>query len=260
MRLQAQKIRCVVLAYSIFFSCIDLENRPAQAIQLNGGVEVEEKLDALPSELKKGVPLKTQPLLPQAAGDWFTIPDWLAGTWQSVQILQLSTLNQKTSEETEMGKTIPVIEREKFGLQLDNKSGIWTAGRSYGFVKSANEQTWKSFRTNTLVGKSADSMTFRTDDLGFQLDDKSQIKMLSRQQSIRTFRLLDDKTIVAMCTVRVYDSAGLSVSTSKVVCIFRKAEDFSPTDVSDDHDLRGSFSKFLQRTGHGNLLATPARE
>lgn len=229
--------------------------RPAYSTPLSGHIEVREKLESLPANLKQGNEFAVPGSI-QNASDWYVIPPWLSGKWQLIQLLQLSIVNNLTATESQTVKAVPLSETETFGYQRDRKGGIWNAARSYLLETSQKpEESTKLFRINSVVGASEDSFSMRTDDIKLQLNDKSRIKSALRTQLARTFRPLDSQTMVAFSISRTYDSSGLPMNTSKLVGIYQKKDDYSDLDSYDDHDLHASFSKFLQRTGHGNLLA-----
>jgi hypothetical protein len=222
---------------------------------LEGGVEVQARIEPLSSKLSPGLSLDETAVLTDS--DWYAIPEWLSGTWQTVQILQLSSVDQRTAHEDTTCKAVAGSEEETFGYQLDNQRRPWTLALSVGFKESGTSGNFQwQRRVNLPIGESSDSVTFRSNDLLVDLGESAHIKGVVRRQIKRNLHRMDANTVSALYWSREYDAAGLPSRTGKEIRIMRKIGDFSPKDMVGDRDLKTSFIKFLQKTGHANLISS----
>ena len=123
----------------------------ASAELLQGSVEVQDKIEELSPKLRNGEQLTERAHAIPAENDWYPIPIWMTGVWQTIQVLQLSSIDQRTAEETSTPKAIAYSEQERFGFQLDSRKQSWTPGFSVDF-KNLQDMNAKTTRTNSLIG------------------------------------------------------------------------------------------------------------
>ncbi len=262
----SQKFLNVFIVSSIYSMCC----APALSqMMLTGGIEHAEKLTPAANEFAPGKPLADpKQVVNKTAGEWYTIPNWLTGTWSTIQQVKIKSFNEETGNSDEK----PVVERgrekETFGFQLDKQHNYWTSGKSVEPIKSKIEKSIVDddgktkivtkieykFRRNEIVSCEGNKVVLKTTDVVVSTNpDTKRIEDTNQVESIRTFVLMDDKLLAVRSDVQHYDRLGFPKERSVLAEFRAKDADFKVVNEVDGVSLFASFKDFLQKHGQLNL-------
>jgi hypothetical protein len=236
--------------------------------RLEGGINHKVELAPGLASLKPGSDFSIDFLRPQPNDSWVKIPQWLAGTWRSLNVLRTFRYDEKSGQTDNSSQIIQKTSREIFGLQQDSAGDIWTlsinpnptlgqertlegsegtpgqltAIDSYAISKNDYQQTGTDRAT---ISSSAEEIRV----------DKATNKIVSieTQKVIRKFSLLEDGLVSCLCDQTSFEKDGTPASKQKFVIILRRIEPFKNQDDLNAIKLKSSFEKYLDKTGQLNL-------
>jgi hypothetical protein len=233
---------------------------------LKGGIQHSERLDALGDMWLPGKEFPKYAPVENFSGEWFMLPNWLAGTWVSVQEIETEFHDNKTGQSSSDIKILKTRERESFGWQTDSRGEIWTTKEPLKPVDQeepvkevesggGNRTTVKLLRFNQPVEEAEDSISFKSKDIRIRIDSETnKIQSVARDENIRKLVRLGDDIIAVHSDIRSYDDQGFPKGHKTIVAFYRKEHDFVKLDEFANRELRSSFSKYLQRTGKIYLI------
>lgn len=242
----------------------------AEGTTISGQVEHSEKLPAVPTGLKSGAVFAQAVVAPNPDTDWFSIPGWLAGTWQTIQISRISKADDLTGETNATIATVASRERETFGYQLDKVHGIWTPRHTFlPIVSSVSVQTLENeksaqvpgtcyvTRDNYLISADESKVVLRSVDISVVVrDDKNQIDSVEQRETVRTISPMSGGIIAIASDTQVFDAKGYRKSHERTVEFRMQSRPFQVIDEFAGVSAHVSFAKYLQRTGRIGLTPT----
>jgi hypothetical protein len=240
-----------------------------RANRLSGGIEHVEKLSPLSESLKPEKPFDDKKNESVEKADWFEIPNWLGGTWRSIQVVETEHSDEVTGARTADTRIVNERERETLGFQLDSQRHIWTISHPLTkFVHISEVEGSKADGT----AKKPSVITYTTRDyepqesasnlVRYKLIDivvrvrtaDNKIDSVERQEIIRKIVLLDADVIAISSDVQIYDQAGFPTVRRKIFELRKREKSFEVVDLVNGTNLHSSFSKFLERGGKMNHL------
>jgi len=227
---------------------------------LSGGIEHSDKLEPAPDELKPGKGLEDKKPAMKPAGEWFSLPSWLAGSWRTIQLVRTNQYDDATGASDNKTAILSEREKETFGFQLDKQHNYWTPSTSIEPIKvevqetktdskDAEKRTLYKFRRNEVVSQSGEKLVIKSIDTVVGINpDTRRINEVELRESIRTFILLDSNVLAIYSDIQTYDSTGFPKSRSKTAEFRSKDGDFKVIDQIGSLSLYASFKSFLQKT------------
>lgn len=244
---------------------------------LTGGIEHAEKLPSASENLKPGKAFEDKLITKARSGNWFEIPGWLAGTWQSIQVIQLSNYDCRTGKTDSNTTIVPANETETFGYQVDNRQNIWTLKQSATPIISAAEVadqaqdkqpgkeprmiplTKYTLRENTLTESNDKEVVFKSlDTIVSVRSDTKTIYDVEQRESIRRVADMQNDVVAVTSDVQTYDRFGFPQTRLKLAEFRKRSRDFKVVDEIKGGSLYASFKNFLQEEGKLNLA--PSRK
>jgi|GEM_PF-3388152 len=245
---------------------------PVYAHTIAGGVEHAEKLSNIGDKFKVGKVFEDRLVTRAASGNWFEIPAWLAGTWQSIQVVQLSSYDSKTGQSDNSTIIIPANETETFGYQIDNRQSIWTIKQGvvplvHG-TEIANPEPDKkppmipvtkyTLRESSLIDISEKGVTLKSLDVIITVrSDNKGILDVEQREVLRTFCPIQAGVLAVTSDAQIYDRFGFPLTRVKAAEFRKQVRDFKVLDESKGASLYASFKNFLQESG--KLSLAPVR-
>lgn len=236
---------------------------------IKAGVVHSERLGPLKGTVKIGQILQEQISTESADGRWFEIPNWLAGTWRTIQGTRLSSYDDRTGEADDKPIVTQSRERETLGFQLDRSRNVWTSSSNIVPIAYSTELKRVSaegddesipalvsiLRENHLLKVEKDTVSIKSVDLVItSRKDTKQIQSVERREVVRKFILIEPSLVAVYSDSQSYDSTGFP-EKRETICEFRRREkEFQLQNQYRSVGLFSSFSKYLQSTGKIGLV------
>lgn len=226
-------------------------------VKLFGIVEHSPELPPVPAHLKAGATInvaKLKALTPN--NQWFRIPAWFAGTWETRNHTTYYTQSLITGSESFPSDRQFAVGSGTAGFQKDRKGDIWEF--AYGEYLSI----WKldggydlhlvHYREPTEVTNNKVVMMFRSHQC---LITAYTHRVLRTQQteSIQTYTPVGNGVVRVDASVKAFDEDGKPVRLSKILAYKRRKVPFQPWDKMDGRDMRKLFNEYLESHGLSDL-------
>lgn len=230
---------------------------------LTGGVSHAEKLSPVTTSLSPEKIFNEHNMKTIEPYIWFEIPDWLAGTWRSIQIVRTEQTDDRSGTVDSNTLILTNRERERFGYQIDRLHKIWSMRNTLEPVVFTQEITEGKIepsekipttiyisRINEIISWQPARVQFRTIDLIVTVrNSDKKIEVAEKRESIRTFVPLTKNIIAVASDTHIYDQFGFPYATEKTVELKKREKEFTILDEWKGQSLYASFSKFLQKQG-----------
>jgi hypothetical protein len=240
--------------------CLLDTHSPSFANSLSGGIQHLEKLEQLDSKLRSEAPFIDNPKTEIEDSPWKEIPSWLAGTWRSVQMMEIGQSEDRNSDAGAESRILPIKESETFGFQSDAKRVIWTMSRPLSqFVRFSTSATKSDsdHKSASVVhirrfyrdidSDSPRSVVVRFIDTKLHVKpDEKKIAEVEREEVIRKIVLLEPDLIAVSSDVQTYDSEGFPFDHRRLVEFRRRDRKYETINQAAGINLHASFTKFLE--------------
>lgn len=192
-----------------------------------------------------------QPAQPSTTtSDWLMIPDWLAGTWQAKSEIVLQAYDW-TSRRMVVDKPLKVsIYRESsLGTQCDRNGRVWHyAATPYKrMIEAQKFCECQEVSSVTVVHSGPYELSLRTSAIVMRFDKHSgELSDLFREQTLTTYKRLDNNQILTMFRIDDYDMQGNPTFSSNAVCTEKRIKPFHTVDKDERGELKKKFLEFEQ--------------
>ena len=230
---------------------------------LKGQIDHSRRLPPLGEGLQAGANFNPGNV-PQAKyeSNWFKIPEWFAGTFESHESTILMMHDYVSKRTTKPNKTVSSYGSELHGYQRDAKGDVWHFYVQSGNSKStqANHQTFNAIDWYGPELIAEDKLVMRIVATSLVVDTSTGTIVDSyRREDIKTYRPTDMRALQVNFTSKSFDSHGQPRDLQTGVSIHRMAQPFRSIDRDGDKDYRGMFRDFLSRHGMPNLIPDNSR-
>ncbi len=211
--------------------------------------------------LKKMEPIKDGKLDSTAGSKgnaWFKVPNWSAGTWESLSSLQVFMSDERSKREETGSRTLNENRHIQIGWQKDKLGSIWQREEELRFKPSAlkmqvedkdklgkEPKILSEIIYRKLVNEDANSITVITTTYFPKHNTAEKWVNTESKQSISTYRNIEPEIMLQECEERDFDSDGFPTKTRRFFSIFRLMKSFEPIERVGNFDVQASFRKFL---------------
>lgn len=257
-----------VIALSILIMGVAFASPASSSGTLKGGIEHAARITSPSPRLSPGMAANGISSIFSGDDNWYSIPSWMAGTWDSVQVVRCELYDCNSGEVNLAERILPdAKEEETIGFQKDRSNAIWTIKQfptPHKVVRKVSEDNSKTtitetYRENSLISANESKVILKTMDTKVTIDKKdNKIATVERRESIRYFVPVGDNALAVYSDSQTYDDQGFPLKREQLAEIKKRKEDFKVVDEIGGRSLFSSFVKFLEKTGQIRL--EPARE
>jgi hypothetical protein len=227
---------------------------PAALCQpLQGNVNINKQLPAVPQYLKEGCIFKEEYLPPMhTSRDWCWIPRWSAGTWHR----ETQTDFLPSGPHTEVSRTVNEKQR---GHQIDKHGGIWNyiSLPSKSIVESDQFINWQIATQSEPMTMNESETLGRVRFVSIYVDRLSgKIAKVLQQEEIRDAHPTSTGTATVDVHKTIYDENGQLLSEINSRANYVLIGPFTPISIDPDTglDLRKDFKNYLLAHGLADLV------
>lgn len=221
---------------------------------LEGGVEHSESLAPLSPDLKVGIKygdeLLSQPRANASAnGDWYKIPAWFAGTWETKTKVVNYVYDYKTKREYRPEKLITNHWSGKRGAQMDRLGQIWEYNDAPSKTRVESDKVFNVVVINRYEPLKVSEKQVRRRKLSTSVvveKETGLVKELFESEIFQDTFINKDGTATTYTSIKKFDSEGKPVILQKDTALSRKTADFSPVKFLNGEDLCILFKAFLK--------------
>ena len=216
---------------------------------LQGRIEHSDKLAPLSENLQAGSRFDSHSLPAAKYGsNWFKIPSWFAGTFQSTQSVIDYVKDYATGRSGRPNKVVGSLAQEMHGFQKDADGDIW-----HFYVQSGSSRSEQSGQLTInnidwygpeLVSK--DRVVMRVQATSFVVDKSSGVIVDSfRREDIKTYSPGKNGELNVSYTSKSFDSRGRARDLQDGHSVYIMLAKFQPVDKDASYDYKRMFSDFL---------------
>lgn len=224
-------LRIILMAFSL--SVLSLST-PAYAEQLKAGIAHTQQLNADAAFAAKG--------------QWFEVPEWLAGQWEALDRLQVRDCDERKKSVDERSVSLNEHRRIAFGMQRDAKRSIWHYG--WELTSKADESSKKqSISESNSISVPGEHFGVRVLHQATTRNQQGKLTDYAASEEICEYSQIDPDLVLEDCDIREFDRDGFSLRTRRLISVFRRSKEFEPQDRREDTDLHALFSRYLSDKG-----------
>lgn len=234
-----------------------LVDKSFKPITLSGGVKHSESLPPIQSKLSVGAEYDEKKLeKPARSRDWYKVPAWLAGTWQSDFQTNISV--DKNGKKNLLN-TVKNHGIAHYGKQLDRKAGIWDYVEVPIEVQSETDKVInKDLTIKEVILKNSASSFVLKDVFTRRRVSKSTGKIieLTQMEQISSIQPIGKDKIEVLGSLKEFDRKGHTLGLTNAIVVFRRSSSFKQDnfDKASHEDLRPSFKLYLKTHSLEKLL------
>lgn len=234
-------------------------SHPASSVLLTGGIEHSESLPPVQSKLNVGATYDEKKLeKPPAMRDWYKVPPWLAGTWESDTQTTILVVDYKTGK-SGSGATERNHGVARYGKQRDRAGGVWDYVSVPEQVESdSNNFLNKDLTTRQVVMKNSNTQLVIKDLFTRRLIDKSTRKIVkvTQMEQISCLAPAGRNQIKLFGSLKAFDQNGKKLGLIDAAVVYKRKEAFQKCDYDkvSREDLRPSFGLYLEKHGMAHLI------
>ena len=225
--------------------------KPATKYVLQGAVTHAESLPAMDPSLQAGSSFNSGSLHePKYASNWFKIPNWFAGTFESNASTIDFVRDYASGKTAKPNKTVASSGREVHGFQKDAQGGIWHFYVQAGSSRSEQERQI-TYNTIDFYGPefvSSNKVVMRVLATSLIVDRQSGIIVDSfRREDIKTYEPLQNGQVSVLYTSKSFDSHGRPRDLQNGHSVHNLVAPFQPIDHDGKNDYRQMLKDYLVR-------------
>lgn len=228
---------------------------PSQKFFLKGQIEHAEKLSPLDESMQTGANFDSKALSQHAkyASNWFQIPSWFAGTFQSNETTIDYQKDYVSGETAHPNHTVASRGQELHGYQQDASGHIWHYYVESGTSKAEQAKQFTFSQIDwygpEIVEK--DRVVMRVLATSLIVDKRTGVIVDSfRREDIKTYEPVSRGQIKVSYTSKSFDSHGLPRDLQNGHSVYQRISSFVPIDSEDGHNYKQLFSDFLKARHH----------
>lgn len=220
-----------------------------RAEPLKAGIEFSDSLEPLKSGLREGqrMNLGAVETGKRDITAWRRIPNWFAGVW-----------HKEKSTRFVNGKPVSYQTRADLitGYQMDAKGRIWQpVFVNVGKVETDDYVEYQMPQRKTIYAMEKNKYTSFSLSTRVRIDkDTNQIMSSFQQEDLSVSSPLSDGVVKAVVECRVFNQDGRVKFEDTIEVLEQRIEEFNPIDEYNGIDYRDSFIKFLEASGHPELI------
>ncbi len=229
-------------------------------VLLTGEVKHADSLPALKSEFLIGSEYDEAKVeKPPATKDWYQVPRWLAGKWESIVQYEV---NVDADGKRHRGWAIPSHGVADYGKQADNSSAVWDFVEVPTKVKSetATSINYDLTTKQTILKNQPDLLVIK-DVFSRRKVDKASGKILqvSQMEQISSIAPHGKNEIELLGSLKEFDAKGHTIGITNALLVYKRIEKFKPSNFGKKkEDLQASFDWYLKT--HNKTALIPERE
>lgn len=217
----------------------------ADSLLLEGKIEHSDKLDPL-DRYQVGTEFD-ESLLPtntDCSGNWWRVPDWLAGKWHKkgkLHILEYTDLQRNEPIPSPRTVKVHYPDAEVLGHQTDRNGRVWTfvplpcVGRTYS-GPHMNVNIYHSF---DLLEEKQNSMTVRLFLVTLMVSrETNKVVSICQRESLQTWTLVDDHHVSILDSTKFFDKDGVPLATKQLLSYSHRCNSYCPVDFLDKRTHR----------------------
>ncbi len=229
---------------------VDSDKKDSNIFVLRGRVEHANHVDGLSENLQAGAKFNSSSLSQGTyASKWFKIPDWFAGTFQSLESSIDYVKDYATGRSFAPGKKLASSAVELHGHQKDKNGEIWHFYVESGSSKSEQSRQLTLNKIDWYGPELVDpkKVIMRILATSLIVDKRSGLIVDSfRREDIKTYQAGENGAINVTYSSKSFDSKGRPRDLQTGTSVYRKIADFSPIDRDTSHDYAALFQDFLK--------------
>lgn len=220
-----------------------------RAEPLKAGIEFSDSLEPLKSGLREGqrMNLGAVETGKRDITAWRRIPNWFAGVW-----------HKEKSTRFVNGRPVSYQTRADLitGYQMDAKGRIWQPiFVNVGRVETDDYVEYQMPQRKTVYAMEKNKYTSFSLSTRVRIDkDTNQIMSSFQQEDLSVSSPLSDGVVKAVVECRVFNQDGRVKFEDTIEVLEQRIEEFNPIDEYNGIDYRDSFVKFLEASGHPELI------
>lgn len=247
----------------------------AQNISLEGSVEHSEKLH--PVNLFTVGAEYDEKLLPSgldSEGNWWRVPDWLAGQWEKtgkIEVLSFIDLQTNQAIPSKKKTSVTYQDREVLGHQSDGQGQIWTYVPVPCVMKSYSEDTSTTnvnvINSFDVAGETKDSITLKIFCVTVMVDHHNKVVSICQRESLQTWTPVNKHLISIKDSTKFFDRDGVALAAKTMQTYTHRCGKYCPVNYIDKVtlrplrypssiplNLRNSFADFLRTHNLTSLI------
>lgn len=236
-----------------------IEDKTFKPITLTGGVKHSESLPPINSKLTVGASFDQKKLeveKPPPSRNWYKVPSFLAGTWESDTQSNISI--DKNGKKT-ISNTVKNHGIAHYGVQCDSKGGVW----DYVYVpievqNEAEKAINKDLTTQQVILKNTPNLVVLKDVFTRRRIDKSTNKIIEliQMEQISTITPAGENQIELVGSLKEFDQKGKTLGLTNAVITYKRTSHFHQDDLDKKtrEPLQPSFHYYLKTHGMENLI------
>lgn len=216
---------------------------------LKAGIEFSDSLAPLQSGLREGqrMNLGAVETGKRNITEWRRIPNWFAGIW-----------HKEKSTRFVNGRPVSYQTRADLitGYQMDAKGRIWQpVFVNVGKVETDDYVEYQMPQRKTIYAMEKGKYTSFSLSTRVRIDkDTNQIMSSFQQEDLSVSTPQSDGVVKAVVECRVFNQDGRVKFEDTIEVMEVRVEEFNPIDEYNGIDYRDSFIKFLEASGHPELI------
>lgn len=238
----------------------------SQSESLSASVELNQKLPSIDPTLSPGSTFDkdvAKQLLFEKhpkTNDWFRIPKWLAGSWESNEAVTTFSRDEKTGYIDESPRPHKSAGISDFGDQIDKVGDVWQKIRARYIAETEGDDTTTyafMLQYEPVECKSGDMDTFTSKSLGVNINvDRESGKIVSthQRQTLTRHTRISNSLMRSESMHRTFDWQGTLLVSAINLSNEKKVQNLV---ISKS---RKSFTSFLTAHGMENLIPEPTYE
>lgn len=220
-----------------------------RAEPLKAGIEFSDSLEPLKAGLREGqrMNLGAVETGKRNITAWRRIPNWFAGTWHKEKSTRMVN-GKPVSYQTRMDMIT--------GYQMDAKGRIWQpVFVNVGKVETDDYIEYMMPQRPTIYAMEKNKYTSFSLSTRVRIDkDTNQIMSSFQQEDLSVSTPQSDGVVKAVVECRVFNQDGRVKFEDTIEVLEQRIEEFNPIDEYNGIDYRDSFVKFLEASGHPELI------
>lgn len=238
-----------ILALVCSICCAFCVTPSLRAEPLKAGIEFSDSLEPLKAGLREGQRMNLGAVESGKRNitSWRRIPNWFAGTW-----------HKEKSTRFVNGKPVSYQTRADLitGYQMDAKGRIWQPiFVNVGKVETDDYIEYQMPQRKTIYAMEKGKYTSFSLSTRVRIDkDTNQIMSSFQQEDLSVSTPQSDGVVKAVVECRVFNQDGRVKFEDTIEVMEVRVEEFNPIDEYNGIDYRDSFIKFLEASGHPELI------
>lgn len=230
---------------------------------LQGKVEHSNTVAPLADNLQAGASFNPQNMrIAKYASNWFKIPAWFAGTFESQGTTILTMREYATGKTSKPNHTVQSHGQELHGYQRDANGGIWHYYVESGSSRSTQAQH-ETLSTIDWYGPeliSNDRIVIRIMATSLVVDRATGTIIDSfRREDIKTYEPFEMRALKVSYTSKSFDSHGRPRDLQTGYSIYRMMQPFRSIDQDGETNYRTMFKDYLNTHNLATLIPPELR-